>query len=144
MLVAQWFLTLCDPMDCTPPGSSIHAIFQARMMGWVAISFSRGSCQPRDWTQVSCTAGRFFTNWTTRKAQKHFFEPVFFFWGGGKNTEVGCHSLLQIFPTQGSNPGLPLCRQTLCHLSHQGSPYFQTFLLNMCFQTLGLPWCLIW
>ena len=54
--------TLCDPMDCNPPGSSVHEIFQARIPEWVAISFSRGSSQPRDRTQVSCTAGRFFTN----------------------------------------------------------------------------------
>ena len=59
--------TLCD-MDCSPPGSSVHEIFQARILEWVAISFSRGSSQPRDQTQVSCTAGRFFTDRATRKA----------------------------------------------------------------------------
>ena len=46
--VAQLCLTLCDPMDCSLPGSSIHGIFQARILEWVAISFSRGSSQPRD------------------------------------------------------------------------------------------------
>ena len=46
--------TLCNPMDCSPPGSSIHGIFQAKILGWVAISFSRGSFWPRDWTDVSC------------------------------------------------------------------------------------------
>ena len=61
-------LTLCDPMDCSLPGFSVHGIFQARVLEW-----------------------------------------------------VGCHFLLQgIFPTQGSNPGLLHCRQTLSHLSHQG------------------------
>ena len=45
----------------TPPGSSVHRILQARVLHWVAISFSRGSSQPREWTQVSCIAGRFFT-----------------------------------------------------------------------------------
>ena len=59
---------LCDPMDCSLPGSSIHGIFQARVPEWVAISFSRG-----------------------------------------------------IFLTQGSNPGLQHCRQTLYHVSYQGS-----------------------
>ena len=49
------------PMDCSPSGSSVHGIFQARLLEWVAISFSRGSSWPRDWTQVSCIAGRFFT-----------------------------------------------------------------------------------
>ena len=46
--VAQLCPTLCDPMDCSPPGSSIHGILQARILEWVAISFSRGSSQPRD------------------------------------------------------------------------------------------------
>ena len=44
---------LCDPMDCSPPGSSVHGILQARILEWVAISFSRGSSRPRDQTQVS-------------------------------------------------------------------------------------------
>ena len=51
--VAQSCPTLCDPMDCTLPGSSIHGIFQARILEWVAISFSRKSSRPRDWTQIS-------------------------------------------------------------------------------------------
>ena len=46
--VAQLFPTLCDPVDCSPPCSSVHGIFQARVLEWVAISFSRGSSQPRD------------------------------------------------------------------------------------------------
>ena len=54
--VTQLCLTFCDPMDCSLPGSSIHGIFQARILEWFAISFSRGSSWPRDWTQVSCTA----------------------------------------------------------------------------------------
>ena len=68
-LVSQSYPTHCDPMDCSPPGSSVHGV------------------------------------------------------SPGKNIGVGCHSLLQgIFPTQGSNPGLPHCRQILYHLSYQGSP----------------------
>ena len=51
-----------------PPGSSVHGIFQARVLEWVAIFSSRGSSQPRDWTQVSCIADRRFTIWATRKA----------------------------------------------------------------------------
>ena len=68
--VAQSCLTLCDPMDCSLPGSSIHGIFQTRVLEWVAISFSRGSSQPRDRTVVSCIAGRLFTIWATREATK--------------------------------------------------------------------------
>ena len=59
--VAQSCLTLCDPMDCSLPGSFIHEILQARILECIAISLSRGSSQPRDLTQVSCVAGRFFT-----------------------------------------------------------------------------------
>ena len=51
------------------PGSFVHGIFQGRILGWVAISFSRGSSQHRDWNQVSCIAGRFFIVWVTREAQ---------------------------------------------------------------------------
>ena len=64
--------TLCDPMDCnSPPGSSVHGLFQARILEWVAYPFSRGSSQPRNQIQVSCIAGRFFTVWATRQARRH-------------------------------------------------------------------------
>ena len=59
--VAQSCLTLCVPVNCSLPGSSIHRIFQARVLEWVAISFSRGSSQRRDRTQVSHIVGRHFT-----------------------------------------------------------------------------------
>ena len=68
VLVTQLVPTLCDPMDCHPPGFSAHGIYQARRLEWVVIPFSRGSFQPRDESQVSCIAGRFFTIWTTREA----------------------------------------------------------------------------
>ena len=58
---AQSCPTLCNPMDCSPPASSVHVILQARILEWAGISSSRGSSQPRDGTQVSCTAGGFFT-----------------------------------------------------------------------------------
>ena len=61
VLVTQSYLTLCNPMDYSPPGSSVHGILQERVLEWVAIAFSRGSSRPMDQTQVSCTAGRFFT-----------------------------------------------------------------------------------
>ena len=60
-LVAESCLALCDPMDYNPSGSSVHGILPARILEWVATSFSRGSSQPRDWTQVSYLAGGFFT-----------------------------------------------------------------------------------
>ena len=61
----QLCLTVCDPIDYSPPGSSIHGILQARIMEWVAILFSRASSQPRDWTRVSRIAGRILTMWAT-------------------------------------------------------------------------------
>ena len=65
--VTQSCLTLCDPMDYSPPGSSPHWILQARILGWVVILFCKGSSWPRDRTLVSCIAGIFFflTIWVT-------------------------------------------------------------------------------
>ena len=60
VLVTQSCRTLCDPVHCSPPGSPVHGILQARILEWVAIPFSRGSSRPKDWTLVSHIAGRFF------------------------------------------------------------------------------------
>ena len=157
--VAQSCPTLCDPMDCSLPGSSVHGIFEARTLEWVAISFSRGSSWARDRTRVSHIVGRLFTVWATREAlvcvyvtdslsctpknntqivtlsegesesysvMSNSLRPhgLYSPWNSpGQNTGVGSLSLLQeIFPTQGSNPGLPHCGQILYQLSHQGSP----------------------
>ena len=65
VLVAQGCPILCNPTDCSPPGSSVHEILQARILEWVVIPFSRGSSQPWDQTWVSCITGRFFTIWAT-------------------------------------------------------------------------------
>ena len=75
LCVCAWpCLSLCNPMHCSPPGSSVHRVFQARILERVAISFSRGSSWPRDQNQVSCVsciAGRFFTCWATRE-ESHY------------------------------------------------------------------------
>ena len=73
VLVAQSHLTLHNPMDCSPPGSSVHGILQARILEWVSIPFSRGSSRKQ--TQFSCIAGRFFTVWAMWEVllyAKHF------------------------------------------------------------------------
>ena len=89
--------TLCDPMDYTG-----HRILQDKILKWAALPFSRGSSQPRDWTQVSCIAGGFFTSWATGKP---------------RNTGVGGLSLLQqIFLTQELNLVLLHCRWILHQL----------------------------
>ena len=101
--VTQLCLTLCDPMDYI-----VHGVLQARTLKYMAVPFSRGSSQPRDWTQVSHIAGGFFTGQATGKL---------------KNPGVGSLCLLQwIFPTQELNRGLLQCRRILDQLSSQGSP----------------------
>ena len=69
VLVPQSCPTICNPMDCSPPDSSVQGILRARILQWVwvAISFSRGSSQPRGQTWVSCIAGTLFTIWNTRR-----------------------------------------------------------------------------
>ena len=126
-LVTKSCPTLWDPMDCSLPGSSVHGIIQARILEWGAISSSRGSSWPMDSTHVSCLAGRFFTG----ESESHsvvsdslwpfgWYTP----WNSpGQNAGMGSLSFLQgIFPTQGSNPGLPHCRGIFYQLSHKGSP----------------------
>ena len=66
--VAQSSPTLCDPMDCSLPGSSVHGIFQAIVLEWIAISFSKGSSQPTNQTRIS-RIDRRFTVWATREVQ---------------------------------------------------------------------------
>ena len=73
VLVAHSCPTLCNPVDSSPPGSSVHGILQGRILKWVAIPFSRGSSQPKDRTQVSSIAGRFFTVWATCLNQTPFY-----------------------------------------------------------------------
>ena len=68
VLVAQWCPTLYNPMDCSLTGSSVHGIFQARILECIAIPFSKGSSRTRDQTWASCIAGIFFTFWATREA----------------------------------------------------------------------------
>ena len=68
-LVTQLCLTLCDPMDCSPPASYVHGISQVRILEWVAISFSRGFSRPRNLTESPPLAGRFFTTEPQRKPQ---------------------------------------------------------------------------
>ena len=73
--VARSCPTLCDPRDCSPPDSSVHGILQTRILEWVAISFSRGSSQPRDQTWISYIEGRFFTIGATQEAHSAMNEP---------------------------------------------------------------------
>ena len=76
VLVTQSCQTLYEPMNCSPPCSSVHGNFQARILERVAIPFSRQSAQARYWTPVSFIAGRFFTIWDTREALKQHGNTV--------------------------------------------------------------------
>ena len=67
-LVTKLYPTLWETMDCSPPGSSVRGISKARILEWVAISFSRGSSSPRDWTCISCLGRRILDHWSTREA----------------------------------------------------------------------------
>ena len=69
--------TVCDPMDCSLPGSSVHRIVQSSILEWVAISYFRGSSWPRDQTQVSCVVGTFFAIWATRET--HYLRMFYVF-----------------------------------------------------------------
>ena len=109
VLVAQLYPTLCDPMDCSPPGSSVHGILQARILEWVAISF-QGVFPTQGWNPGLPIAGNSLSA-----------EPP----GKPKNTEMGSLSLLQIFPTQESKWGLLHCRRILYHLNYQEAQDFQ-------------------
>ena len=105
--VTQSCPTLRDPMDCSPPGSSIHGIFQARVLEWGAIAFSEKESESRSVVSDSLRLHGLYSPWNSP----------------GQNTGVGSLSLLQgIFSTQGSNIGLLHCGQILYQLSHKRSP----------------------
>ena len=83
--------TLCDLVDCSPPGSSIHGILYTRILEWIAIPFSRESTQLRDQTWVSCIPGRFFIAWANREAQQLIFNIQKWFYvllEGGKSAFI--------------------------------------------------------
>ena len=75
--VANLYLTLCDSMDCSMPGPSVHGTSQARILEWVAIFFSRVSSQIRDWTYVSCIGSWILYHWSTREALCHNLPNIF-------------------------------------------------------------------
>ena len=126
----------------TPPGSSVHGILQARILKWIVISFSRGSSQSRDWTQVSCIA-RVPTSWASLVPQLVKNLPAMWFhpWAGkilwrwerlpaAVIWTEEFHGLCspwgrkQWDMTEQLSLSLLHCRQTLYHRSHQGSPVF--------------------
>ena len=135
---------LCDPMDCSLPGSSVHGILQARVLEWVAISFSRGSSQPGDQTRVSHIAGRRFTLWATREAHcmdmPHFIYLCISWWTFGSSPYLDCyrqfHTIflwihiysIYIWLTPKNKDNLPL--------------YFKNVIMYCNTLPLGNRWCM--
>ena len=102
--VTHLHLTLCDPINYSSLGSSVHGILQTRILDWVAIPFSKQSSWPRDWTRVSHTVGRFFTIWAIREASPYFLYSLlalFFFPHSSVGKESACNA-----GDPGSIPGL--------------------------------------
>ena len=115
--------TLCNPMDCSLPESSVYGIFQARVLEWVTISFSRGSSRPRDWTWVSRIVGRGFTVWATKEVRLDSVVALIF------DSRGGCWRLL---PTEWRSPHwwLNIYNEyvtILCFSPDAGGKYWQTW-----------------
>ena len=90
---AQSSPTLCSSMDCSSPGCSVHVVFQARILEWVAISSSRGSSRPRNQTCISCVsciAGGFLTTWTLSESPTRFKSGIDGYWRGGLDNRKWC------------------------------------------------------
>ena len=100
VMLTQSCLTLCNPMDCNLPGSSVPGILQARILEWVAIPFFRGSFWPRDWTQVYCIADGFFTTEPPGKPTCHYAAAA------AVKSLQSCLTLCD--PIDGSPPGSPI------------------------------------
>ena len=98
-------------MDCSPLGSSVHGILQARILQWVAMSFSRGSFRPRDHTHVSyisCIAGRFFTHWAIRETPRYKEETTTPAWDGSRDSRDQHHQTgtTDNYNCKGPSPGM--------------------------------------
>ena len=113
-LVAQLCPTLYDPLDCSPPGSSVHGILQARILMWVASPFSRGSSQPKDRTQGSCIAGRFFTIWATALQTSLWKPGIKFLKKGSGDPAVSCFSLVSLFLKPPAATCFVKCSEVFC------------------------------
>ena len=112
-LIAQSCPTLCDSMDCSPPCPSVHGDSPGQNTGVGCMPSSRGSFQLKNLTQVSCTAGRFFTIWATREAQEYWSKQPIPSQGKLPHTGIELRSpALQEDPLPAELPGKPtMCTQ---------------------------------
>ena len=119
--VTQSCLTLCDPVNSSLPGPSVHGILQARILEWVAISFSRGSSQPRHWTLGSCIADRFFTIWATRKAPFSSVQSLscvqlfMTSWVAGRQASLSINNSQSLLKFMSIESVMPFSYLILCH-----------------------------
>ena len=116
--------TLCDPMDCSPPGSSVHGILQARILAWISISFSKNCLLKTHKKMSACVKMKaLVTKPCATLCNLMDCGPPGSSVHGILQVRLGCHFLLQgIFPTHWSNLGFPHCRKILYPLRHQRSP----------------------
>ena len=140
--VAQLYLTLRNPIDCSPPGSSVHGIFQARVLELESIPFSRGSSQPRDRNRVSRIAGRCFTIWATRealhqsriKAKKHSRETV-------PGWESSLWSQEWLYVQRAESQWRPFSHPVTIHITLLLSPYLSVlWKVAVRYPVTGLLW----
>ena len=117
VLVTQLCLTLCDPVDCSLPSSSVHGILQARILEWIAFPFSSGSSWPKNRTGVSCIAGGFFTNW--EESRTFLLAPP-----GGQHSHHHPHheTLRQLWKKESQSPSPCFSPQAVSISSHQECP----------------------
>ena len=121
-------LTLCSTRDCSLPGSSVQGIFQARILEWVTMPFSRESFLPRDWTQVPWIAGGFFTIWVTREA---LFDECQ--WSAkGKKRVIRTFSSLLTHCTIGLHNLEHLTFRFLCRLDNKTLSIFKLLSFGYC------------
>ena len=126
MFVAQSCLTLCNPMDSSPPGSSFHGILQAKILEQIVIPFSRRSSWSWDQTQVFCISGRLFTIWATREAPIYLIIKGIFW---QRNIYTFYYCVIQI-------------TNIVFHPILKNTPEFSDFhiLLSMCWELLIISW----
>ena len=98
--------TLCNLLDCSLPGSSVHGILQAKILEWIAIPFSKESSSPRDRVQISCIPGRFLTIWATREAQSKNIVAI-----SKANNLCSCVVFCQVFTMDGKTKPSIYCRE---------------------------------
>ena len=133
-LAAHSHPTLCGPVDCSPPGSSVHGILQARIAEWVAMTFSRGSPWPRNWTGVFYIAGRLFTVWATGEVNfvSSYLSHIFLLFSFTKSQFLAVLDLNGVTVGVKSKMRLVL---VLCICLH----WLLLFHPNICCETVTIP-----